>query len=240
VEPLAKAGRKPHAVEAAGAEALDAGGRPDARERLVAAAFDALRDEGFAGASARAIATRAGVNQAQIFYYFGSVNNLLVAALDQTKTGRMDAVREATAGVTNIEGLFAAVEGHLLEELASGRLKVLAEMITASSTDPALKVAVADLVVPWLEVTRDAMRRISATSAAASLIPEDQIAFALVSICLGMELLMNFTGDEAMVKELFATGRRLASVADAFFPSSAPRGVASPATTRGRSRKEAK
>ena len=45
----------------------------DTRAVLIAAAIDTLREAGFAGASARRIAKRAGCNQALIFYHFGSV-----------------------------------------------------------------------------------------------------------------------------------------------------------------------
>jgi AcrR family transcriptional regulator len=44
------------------------------RSELIAAIK--ARDVGFAGASAREIARRAGCNQAQVFYHFGSVNDL--------------------------------------------------------------------------------------------------------------------------------------------------------------------
>ena len=53
-----------------------------------------LRESGFAGASARRIAQRAGCNQALVFYHFGSVNDLLVAALEEVSARRMAAYRE--------------------------------------------------------------------------------------------------------------------------------------------------
>lgn len=52
------------------------------REALVAGAIAALREVGFVGASAREIADRADASQGSIFYHFGSVNGLLLAALD--------------------------------------------------------------------------------------------------------------------------------------------------------------
>ena len=59
--------------------------RTDGREtkaRLVAAATQSLREVGFAGTSAREVARRAGTHQSQVFYYFGTVPDLLLAALD--------------------------------------------------------------------------------------------------------------------------------------------------------------
>lgn len=55
-------------------------GRPkqsaDLRDRILDAAEFVFAEEGFAGASTRDIATRAGVNQALIRYYFGSKEEL--------------------------------------------------------------------------------------------------------------------------------------------------------------------
>src|ERR1700722_17519170 len=61
----------------------------ETRRRLVEAAVATLQEEGFVGASARAIAERAGSNQGLIFYHFGSVANLLLAALDAVSDERL-------------------------------------------------------------------------------------------------------------------------------------------------------
>ena len=60
-------------------------GSEETRRALVRGAIEALRDEGFSGASAREIARRAGCNQGLVFYHFGSVTNLLLAALDEVE-----------------------------------------------------------------------------------------------------------------------------------------------------------
>ena len=59
------------------------------KERIVVAALETLKEEGFAGTSARAIARRGNFNQALIFYHFGTLNDLLLAALDRTSAERM-------------------------------------------------------------------------------------------------------------------------------------------------------
>src|ERR1700690_3507206 len=61
----------------------------ETRRVLVGAALEALREEGFSGASAREIARRAGCNQGLVFYHFGSVTNLLLAALDEVSALRL-------------------------------------------------------------------------------------------------------------------------------------------------------
>jgi len=52
----------------------------ETRRRLIDAAVATLQREGFARSSARVIAERAQMNQGLIFYHFGSVTNLLLAA----------------------------------------------------------------------------------------------------------------------------------------------------------------
>ena len=61
-DPMAKSGTVSK-LRSAGA-----GGTGDTRQALVRAAIETLKSEGFAGASARAIAGRAGCNQGLVFY----------------------------------------------------------------------------------------------------------------------------------------------------------------------------
>src|ERR1700735_387826 len=62
----------------------------DTRRALVDAAVTTLKTEGFIGASARTIAARAGCNQGLVFYHFGSVASLLLAALDSVSAARRE------------------------------------------------------------------------------------------------------------------------------------------------------
>ena len=59
------------------------------RVALVDAAIESLRFDGFAGASARAIGARAEVNPGLIFYHFGTVADLLLAALEEVSARRI-------------------------------------------------------------------------------------------------------------------------------------------------------
>ena len=57
-------------------------GNPDTRETILDAARAAFADKGFDGASIRGIATGAGVDPALVHHYFGTKNQLFLAAMN--------------------------------------------------------------------------------------------------------------------------------------------------------------
>src|SRR6266446_6183663 len=99
---MAKAGRASRPA-GAGVPATNA-----TRQALIDAAIESLRFDGYAGASARAIAARAGSNQSLVFYHFGSVAELLLAALDEVSDRRFRRYTAAVAGIESPAGLVAA------------------------------------------------------------------------------------------------------------------------------------
>src|ERR1051325_7656765 len=88
---------------------------------IVDAALVALREEGILGASARSIARHGDFNQALIFYHFGSVTDVLLAAVDRLSAQRAQRYEERLAQVSSLHEL-VAVAGELhREDLADGR-----------------------------------------------------------------------------------------------------------------------
>src|SRR5438045_83728 len=102
------------------------------KERIVAAAVAVLKDEGFAGAASRAIARAGGFNQALIFYHFGSLDGLLLAALGRTSTARLARYREALREVTTVEALLEALGVLNAEDRASGHVTVVSQMVAGA------------------------------------------------------------------------------------------------------------
>ncbi|MGH3303675.1 MAG: TetR/AcrR family transcriptional regulator [Streptosporangiaceae bacterium] len=203
---MAKAG--PRAATAQRAQSAEV------RVALVTAAIDALREAGFAGASAREIAGRAGCSQALVFYHFGSVNSLLLAALDEVSARRMAAYRELLAGATSVTALAACARSILTEDLDAGYVRVLVEMITAAHSVPGLGEQVADRLRPWRELTEQAVRRALGRSAAARLMPPEVAARALVAGFLGLELLASIDGDESAALDVLDRAGSLARLLD--------------------------
>ena len=126
----------------------------DTRDALVTAAITTLRESGFAAASARRIAAEAGCNQALIFYHFGSVPDLLMAALEEVSARRLAAYRELLDRTGTLGELIDAARTVFEADLDSGNVTVLAEMISGSHSVPGLGERVSACLAPNNSVLR--------------------------------------------------------------------------------------
>jgi AcrR family transcriptional regulator len=208
-------------VAKSGRKSTTRGASSVTRDRLVDAAFRVVQEEGFAHASARAIAARAGVNSALVFYYFDSVNALLVEALTRSSRAQLAKYEAAVADVVHPAELVAVVRDQLADDMASGHVKVLAELLGASSSDEQLRAAVFEQVEPWMEFTGRTLERVLAASGLAGLVPVEQMSFVVVSLFLGMELLVAVAGNEEIVRRLFNSAQGLLGLLDAVAPPGA-------------------
>jgi AcrR family transcriptional regulator len=184
------------------------------RAALIEGAIVTLREAGFAGASARQIAQRAGCNQALVFYHFGSVNDLLAAALSDISARRLAAYRELLDGAQTLSDLVDGARSVFVEDLDAGHLTVLVEMINGAQSAPRLGEQVAVCLAPWREFTETAIRRVLASSPAAGLLPAREIAHGAVAGILGLELLASLDGDRTAALALFDRASVLAALAD--------------------------
>lgn len=175
----------------------------ETRRRLIGAAVDALRDVGFAGASARDIAKRSGCNQGVIFYHFGTVGNLLLAALDEVSRQRMDRYRTALDDASDFASLIGVAKRILREDLELGYMTVLAEMIAGASVTPGLGAEITARIDPWRDLTTHAFERVLRTSGLPALVPAADVAHGVVAMYLGLEMLAHLDGDAGRAMSLF-------------------------------------
>ncbi|WP_370332073.1 TetR/AcrR family transcriptional regulator [Mycolicibacterium hippocampi] len=77
---------------------------PAARQRLIDATTKVIRDEGYAAATSRRIATEAGVKQALVYYYFPTMDDLFVEVL---RSGAEVALERMRAALTDDDPLRA-------------------------------------------------------------------------------------------------------------------------------------
>lgn len=184
----------------------------ETRTALVQAAGEALREVGFAGASAREIARRAGLNQALVFYHFGSVTDLLLAALDAISAERMAAYSDAVDRAETLPELIDSARAIFSEDLDAGRVTVLVEMICGAQATPGLGEQVAARLAPWRTFAESAVRKVMAGSPVSLLVPPAEIAHGVVAGFLGLELLANLDGDRGAALGLFDRARGLAGL----------------------------
>jgi AcrR family transcriptional regulator len=182
------------------------------RAALVTAAVEALRDVGFAGASAREIAQRAGSTQSQVFYHFGSVATLLLAALDDVSERRMAAYQPLLESAANVADLLRTARVVLADDVSSGDLKVLVEMIAGAQTIPGLGEQVAERLTPWYAFAEAAVGKATRGLPFRSMLPVRDIAHAVVAGVLGLELLASLGGENARTVAMFDRGASIASL----------------------------
>jgi AcrR family transcriptional regulator len=189
------------------------------RVTIVHAALDTLKKRGFAGASAREIAKTGGFNQALIFYHFGSVQNVLLAGLDLVSERRMRAYRPAFEAAQTLTEL-ATLAGEIYrEDLENGYVTVLAEMVAGAVSDPTLGLEVAARITPWLDMVESAVRDMVAGSLFESLIPARDLAFAIVALYLGIDMLSHLDQDRARAVSLLELGVQVAPLAQVLLPT---------------------
>jgi AcrR family transcriptional regulator len=184
----------------------------ETRRLLVQAAIATLREDGYAGASARAIAERAGSNQGLIFYHFGSVANLLLAALDAVSAERMERYGSAVDHVASLADLVDAATAIFREDLDAGYVTVLVEMIAGASSTPGLGPEVAKRIGPWTNFTQGAIEATLGASPLGSVLPSRDVAYGIVALYLGLEMLSHLDGDRAPALALFAHAQQLAGL----------------------------
>jgi AcrR family transcriptional regulator len=113
----------------------------DTRTRLLTAAAEALRDDGVAGISARVIAARAGVNQALVFYHFGTVSELVAAATRDAVDARLELYRDDFAAVGSLPELLRLGRALHERERQAGNVRMMAQLMAGAHQDAALATA---------------------------------------------------------------------------------------------------
>jgi len=192
------------------------------KQRIVEAALATLKREGFAGTSARAIAREGDFNQALIFYHFGSVNDLLLAALDASSKERMTRYRDGIGGVSTLPQLVAVATEIFREDLAGGHVTVLAELIAGSSSSPELGPEIVARLDQFMAFAEEAVGSAGKDTPIGSLLPASESAYAIVALYLGLELLTHLDGDTSRAEGLFARAGQLATVLGGLFGSARP------------------
>lgn len=188
------------------------GRRPaeETRRRLLDAADQVLREQGYAGVSARTIATAAEVNSALVFYHFGGVDQLLLAALDRATEERMALHRATASAARTVEELVEAAATIYRTDLERGYLAQFGELVAAAVTKPALRDEISTRAEPWVDFVAEHWERVVGGSPLGRLLPARDVADAALTFYLGVNLFSVIDPDRERTDSVFALASRLA------------------------------
>jgi AcrR family transcriptional regulator len=192
-------------------------GRPrgDTRERLVAAAFEALRTRGYKGTSTRAVGAIGGLNPALVFYYFDGLDDLLVAALAESSAQRLERYREAVTEAGSLAGLVDVLGRIYRDDVESGHITAVSELVAAGVSNAELGARVLALLEPWLDLAESALAGLPEVELLRPLVSPAELAAAAVTFYLGANLLTQLAPDRLDVASLLDAAGRATRALDA-------------------------
>ena len=178
-----------------------------------------MKARGFAGARACETARTGGFNQALLLYHFGRVHNALTAALELVSDSRVRAYEPAFKNVRTVSELASLARDIYTEDLENGYVTVLSEMVSGGVSDPTLGREVVARLEPWIGMVERKLRALLTDSAFESMVPPRDLAFTIIALYLGIDMLSHLDGDRTPAESFVDLGVRYAPVVEAL-PSS--------------------
>lgn len=131
----------------------------DTRGTILEAARNVLLQDGYAKLSTRRVAELADVPLSQIHYHFGSKQQLILAVLEAENARLLDRQRRMYEGPEPLSRHWELACDFLDEDLESGYVRVLQEMIAAGWSDPDVAASVREYVGGWMSLLREVAER---------------------------------------------------------------------------------
>jgi AcrR family transcriptional regulator len=126
--------------------------------KILEAAFRRLAAEGYAALSIREIAKDAGVNHALVNYHFGSKDQLVIAVLDHANRRLLARQQRMYAAPAGFADKWAEARRFYKSDLASGFVRVQAELWAASFSNAALRETFLPRILAWKEIVLGGVR----------------------------------------------------------------------------------
>ncbi len=129
-----------------------ASGRRETNRLILEAAQACLCQDGYARFSTRRVADQAGVPLSQIHYHFGSKQGLVLAVLEDQNQRLLERQAQTFAELMPLSRRWERACDYLDEDLSSGYVRVLQEMIAAGWSDPQIAEAVRANLQGWYDL----------------------------------------------------------------------------------------
>jgi len=174
----------------------------DTRSRILDAARECLLADGYANLSTRRVADAAEVPLSQIHYHFGSRLQLVLAVLAAETERLLARQRDMFDAPEPLWVRWERACDFLDEDVASGYVRILQEMVAAGWSDAEVATEVRATVGGWYRVLAEVARHEEERGADLGGFTPDEIAALMGTPFLGAEelILLGVTEDELPVR----------------------------------------
>jgi AcrR family transcriptional regulator len=189
----------------------------DTRSAIVDAARTALLAEGYAALATRKVADLAGVPLSQIHYHFGSKRQLILAVLAAENERLLERQRSMFDAPEPLWVRWDRACDFLDQDLESGYVRILQEMIAAGWSDPEVAAAVRSMIGAWYALLAEVARTEAERGGDLGPFTPDEVSALMATPFLGAEELILLGVDESTLplrSALRKMGRLLAGFGD--------------------------
>jgi AcrR family transcriptional regulator len=175
---------------------------PKTRASILDAGKQALLDGGYSGLSTRKIAEAAGVPLSQIHYHFGSKQGLVLAVLEEENRKLLSRQQSMYSQEMPLWKQWEQACDYLEDDLESGYVRVLQELMAAGWANPEIGVAVKDMLRNWYVLLADVAGRASERIGGLGPFTASEAGFVAGVPFLGAEamILLGFTEEEVPIR----------------------------------------
>ncbi|HSK06710.1 MAG TPA: TetR/AcrR family transcriptional regulator [Acidimicrobiia bacterium] len=175
---------------------------PKTRASILDAGKQALLDAGYSGLSTRKIAEAAGVPLSQIHYHFGSKQGLVLAVLEEENRKLLKRQQTMYSQEMPLWKQWEQACDDLEDDLESGYVRVLQELMAAGWANPEIGVAVKDMLRNWYVLLADVADRASERIGGLGPFTPSEAGFVAGVPFLGAEamILLGFTEEEVPIR----------------------------------------
>ena len=162
----------------------------DTRSRIVEAARRRLLVDGFLGLSTRKVADEAEVPLSQLHYHFGSKGGLVLALFEEENRWRLDRQTRMYAEDAPLWVRYERACDFLEDDLDSGYVRVLQEMIAAGWSNEQVGDAVRELLGGWFKLLVDVAHEAERRHGPLGPFTADEVATLVTTTFVGSEALL--------------------------------------------------
>ncbi len=182
----------------------------ETRARIIEATLQTILTEGLVGTSARAIAREGDLNQALVFYHFGSIEELLLEALDYANDRRMEKFGPRLDEAQNVSDLLAVVE-RLFGPRTGADNAAVAAIVGGWPANSEVGRRILEILQPWEDRVEAALKRCLEGTHVAKLLPVEDLAYVVSSMVFGVEMMRRVDAKDSRAESVLST---LKAVAD--------------------------